>query len=87
MICEHRLDFINKLCKYADDTTLPEHTDVQLEDEFQALKHRAENNKMILNMLKTKELVFHRPSPCLNISPPLHKGGAPIGRGGHCPQA
>jgi len=65
--------FINKLFKYADDTTLlvPEHTDVQLEDEFQALKQWAENNKMILNMLKTKELVFHRPNPCLYVPPPL----------------
>jgi len=65
--------FINKLFKYADDTTLlvPEHTDVQLEVEFQALKQWAANNKMILNMIKTKELVFHRPNPCLYAPPPL----------------
>jgi len=62
---------INKLFQYADDTTLlvPEHTDVQLEDEFTALKHWAETNKMIINMLKTKEVVFHRPDPTLYVSP------------------
>ena len=62
--------FINKLFIYADDTSLlvPEHTDVQLEDEFQVLKRWAADNKMTLNMLKTKELVFHRPS--LSLCPP-----------------
>jgi len=62
---------INKLFKYADDTTLlvPEYTDVPLEDEFAALRHWATINKMILNMLKTKEIVFHRPDPCLFVPP------------------
>ena len=62
---------INKLFKYADDTTLlvPEHTDVCLEDEFGALRHWAAINKMLLNMLKTKELVFHRPDPRLYVPP------------------
>lgn len=61
----------NKLFKYADDTTLlvPEHTDVQLEEEFAALKAWAENNKMILNVLKTKEIVFHRPDARSYIPP------------------
>ena len=76
MTCEPCLDLPTSFLfffKYADDTTLlvPEHTDVQLEDEFQALKHWAANNKMILNMLKTKEIVFHRPNPCLYAPPPL----------------
>ena len=58
---------INKLFKYADDTTLlaPEHTDFTLEDEFQALQSWTDRNKMILNLLKTKEIVFHRPDPRL----------------------
>jgi len=62
---------VNKLFKYADDTTLlvPEHTDFSLEDEFMELKRWSENNKMILNLLKTKEIVFHRPNPSLYIPP------------------
>jgi hypothetical protein len=62
---------INKLFKYADDTTLlvPEHTDVSLEDEFGALKHWAAINKMLLNAKKTKELVFRRPDPLLYVPP------------------
>ena len=42
---------------------MPEHTDVQLKDEFDAIKQWAAVNKMVLNMLKTKEIVLHRPSP------------------------
>jgi Reverse transcriptase (RNA-dependent DNA polymerase) len=62
---------INKLFKYADDTTLlvPEHTDFSLEDEFIALQRWADSNKMILNLLKTKEIVFHRPDPRMYIPP------------------
>jgi predicted urease superfamily metal-dependent hydrolase len=58
---------INELFKYASDTTLlvPEHTDVSLEEEFMALKRWVEINKMILKMLKTKEIVFHRHDPRL----------------------
>ena len=64
--------FINKLFKYADDTTLlvPQHTDVQLNDEFDSLKRWSEINKMIINVNKTKEIVFRRPDPCL-YAPPL----------------
>ena len=60
---------VNELFKYADDTTLlvPEHTDTSLEDKFRELKRRTESDKMILNILKTKEIVFHRPDPCLYI--------------------
>ncbi len=62
---------VNKLFKYADDTTLlvPEKTDASLEDEFRSLKRWAEDNKMILNLLKTKEIVFHRPDPRLYFPP------------------
>ena len=34
-----------------------------------ALKRWSESNKMILNLLKTKEIVFHRPNPGLYIPP------------------
>jgi len=61
---------VNKLYKYADDTTwlLPEHTDFSLEGEFVVLKQWSESNTMILNLLKTKEFVFHRSNHSLYIS-------------------
>ena len=57
---------VNLLLKYADDTNLlvPENTDVELADEF--IRHViqwADDNKMIINEPKTKEIVFRRPSP------------------------
>jgi len=55
----------NKLLKYADTLLIPEHTDFSLEDEFLVLKLWS----MILNLLKTKEIVFHRPNPSLYILP------------------
>jgi len=62
---------INKLFKYADDTTLvvPQFTDVSLEDEFKNIETWANTNKMIINKAKTKELVFHRPDPRLYVPP------------------
>lgn len=55
----------NCLFKYADDTNLlvPENTDVEIHIEFEHIKEWANINKMMLNMNKTKEIVFHRPSP------------------------
>ena len=56
---------VNKLFKFADGTNLlvPEFTDIDMKDEFDAILTWATVNKMLLNMTKTKELVFHRPSP------------------------
>jgi Reverse transcriptase (RNA-dependent DNA polymerase) len=56
---------INIVFKYADDTNLlvPEHTDVQLGEEFEAIQLWALRNKMIINTSKTKEIVFRRPNP------------------------
>lgn len=56
---------INKLFKYADDATLlaPENTDIDLAIDFEQIKLWAIDNKMTINMDKTKEIVFHRPSP------------------------
>ena len=58
--------------KYMDDTNLivPENTDVCLLEEFDHIKEWARKNKMIINMLKTKEIVFRRPNPRLCIMPP-----------------
>ena len=60
----------NIIFKYADHTNLlvPEHTDSQLSVEFEAIQLWAANNKMIINMSKTKELIFRRPNPRLQIS-------------------
>jgi len=56
---------VNIVFKYADDTNLlvPEHTDVQLCDEYKAIKLWALRNKMIINASKTKEIVFRCPNP------------------------
>ena len=61
----------NRLFKYADDTTVlvPSDSDVGLEDEFENIKQWATDNKMILNITKTKEIVFRRPNPRLSLHP------------------
>jgi len=48
---------------YADDTNLlvPEHTDSTLNQEFTHICDWAQQNKMCINITKTKELVFRRP--------------------------
>jgi len=58
------LSEINILFKYADDTTLlvPENTDIDISVEFQHFRCWAEDNHMIINLVKTKEIVFCRPS-------------------------
>jgi len=52
--------FLNRPC----DTNLlvPEITDVDINDEFNNVLKWAEDNRMIVNLHKTKEIVFHRPS-------------------------
>ena len=52
------VSLINIVYKYADDTNLlvPEHTDVQLCEEFEAIQLWALRNKMIINTSKTKQL-------------------------------
>ena len=54
----------NLLFKYVDDTNLlvPEITDVDINGEFNNVLKWAANNRMIVNVRKTKEVVFHRPS-------------------------
>jgi len=55
----------NKLMKYADDTNLlvPETSNCTLSEEFENMKDWALANKMVINISKTKELVFYRPQP------------------------
>ena len=67
------LSAVNVLCKYADDKTLlvPEKTDICLEDEFDDIMFWSAQNKLKLNLAKTKEMVFHRPSPYHFVDPPL----------------
>ena len=50
-------------------TQLPSDSDVGLEDEFENVKQWAKDNKMILNITKTKEIVFRRPNPRLSLHP------------------
>ena len=59
------LDDVNYLMKYADDMTLlnPENAKTSAETEMKNILGWATRNKMIVNMLKTKEMVFHRPNP------------------------
>jgi hypothetical protein len=59
----------NIIFKYADDTNLlvPQHTDINMKEEFEAIQLWAFNNKMTINIAKTKEIVFRRPNPRSNI--------------------
>ena len=47
---------------------LPQKIDIQLHEEFSHIQTWADNNGMIINISKTKEIVFHRPLSlsCLN---------------------
>jgi len=61
----HTLSLMNILVKYTDDTNLlvPADTDLDLTREFSHIKHWAAENKMVINLHKTKEIVFRRPKP------------------------
>ena len=66
------LSATNLINKYADDVNLlvPEHTNVDIVDEFEHIKNWTIENKMILNMSKTNETVFWRPCPVhFHLSP------------------
>ena len=65
------LSSINCYNKYADDAGLlsPENTDVDIVLEFDNLKSWSVRNKLPINFSKTKEIVFHRPSPRLLVLP------------------
>ena len=59
------------MTKCVDDASLlvPEQTDVEINEELNHVLKWAVDNKLTVNMAKTKELVFHRPNPT-NIVPP-----------------
>lgn len=65
------LDLLNYLLKYADDTTLinPELAKTSAEEEMNHILEWAKLNKMSINLSKTKEMVFHRPSPRSFVPP------------------
>ena len=66
------LDFRNYLLKYADDSTLlcPELSNTSVETEMRHITDWAITNKMMINLLKTVELVFRRPNLNHDILPP-----------------
>jgi len=68
----HTLSAKNVMSKYADyiNLTVPEHSDVDLLTEFEHMKKWASDNKMIINLAKTKEIVFRRPCPKQDHLPP-----------------
>jgi hypothetical protein len=61
---------VNLIFKYADGTNVlvPEYTDVQLYDEFETVRNWAVNNRVIIRASKTKEIVFRRPKPRMEIA-------------------
>ena len=61
----HPLSDKNKIFKFADDTNLlvPEQSDISMKEEFANIQDWACRNKMVINLSKTKEIVFRRPHP------------------------
>jgi len=59
------------LIKYADDADLlvPENSKVDITDEFEHIKEWVDTNSMVINLAKTKEIVFHRPNPRNFVKP------------------
>ena len=70
------LDVRNYLLKYADDSTLinPETVKTSLEEEMTNIMSWASINKVLINLIKTKEIVFTRPNPRM-FNPPLSLDG------------
>jgi hypothetical protein len=66
------IDSLNYLMKYADDSTLicPEKYIVLVEGEMAKSVRWSAANKLVINLLKTKEMVFHESNPRLFIPPP-----------------
>ena len=67
---------VNVILKYADDTTLlvPQNSPTTLEVEFSNIRQWSSTNKLKLNTIKTKEIVFHRPRLPNRTLPPLRPG-------------
>jgi hypothetical protein len=60
----HPITRRNEIFKYADDTSLlvTQHTDIAIDTEYNNILQWAQRNKMVINVGKTKEIVFRRPS-------------------------
>jgi len=54
----HTISLMNVLRKYADDTSLLvfSDSDVGLAEEFSHVKHWADENRMVITIIKTKEI-------------------------------
>ena len=67
------LDILNFLIKYADYATLlsPQNSKTLVEHEMAHSMNWASKNKMTLNLLKTVEIVFHRPNVCHDLRSPI----------------
>ena len=65
------LSSYNSILKYADDTSIlvPQHSSVSMQQEFQNLQTWSIANKLQINLQKTKEIVFRRPSAWNFITP------------------
>ena len=63
---------INELIKFADDSTLlvPGNSDVNATMEFNHIQDWAKHNSMIINLSKTKEIIFYNPRVIPNCTPP-----------------
>ena len=55
----------NRIIKYANDASglVPEKTNVKINDEIDKVVAWASENKLGINIAKTKEIVFHRVHP------------------------
>jgi len=53
----------NELIKFADDSTLlvPENSDISVAAEFTNVHDRAKHNSMVINLSKTKKIIFYNP--------------------------
>ena len=62
----------NHITKYANDVSLlvREKNDADLEREFFNVRKWANDNKLMANTAKTKEIVFHRPNAQIIYRPP-----------------
>jgi len=51
----------NELIKFADDSThlVPENSDVNVATEFSYIQDWANDNSMIINLAKSKEIIFY----------------------------
>jgi len=58
----------NFIVKYADDTILgiPSNSDIDARQEFEHTLSLAKENKLQINQLKTKEMIFSKPKPIFN---------------------